>query len=40
LYRVGRDSQPQKLTLAKGVCRVKIVKADNVVPMLSLSKAR
>jgi hypothetical protein len=40
LYRVGRDPQPQKLTFAKGVCRVKIGKMDNVVPLLSISKAR
>jgi hypothetical protein len=37
---MGRDPQPQELTIAKGVSRVKIEKTDAVVPMLSTIKAR
>jgi hypothetical protein len=37
---MGRDPQPQELTFAKGVSRVKIVKTEQVVPLLSINKTR
>jgi len=37
---MGRDPQPQELTIAKGVSRVKIGKTEQVVPLLSITKLR